>query len=159
METFSALLALCEGNPLATGGFPSQRPVTPSFDAFFDPCLKKQLSKQSRHRWFESLSGSLSHITVMEACKFKLIFLYENICLLIQIGSPWKKKLIQTFRGWSFNVPRELGLWLTADALDPHVVRSSEAMVLVSKREDFLLPVPSQCWEMIENANMWLCFL
>ena len=27
MEIFSALLALCEGNPPVTGGFPSQRPV------------------------------------------------------------------------------------------------------------------------------------
>ena len=36
METFSALLALCEGNPPVTGGFPSQRPVTRSFDVFFD---------------------------------------------------------------------------------------------------------------------------
>ena len=30
METFSALLALCEGNSWVTGGFPSQRPVTQS---------------------------------------------------------------------------------------------------------------------------------
>ena len=29
---FSALLPLCEGNPPATGGFPSQMPVTRSFD-------------------------------------------------------------------------------------------------------------------------------
>ena len=29
----STLLALCEGNPPFTGGFLSQRPVTPSFDA------------------------------------------------------------------------------------------------------------------------------
>ena len=36
MGTFSALLALCEGNPPVTGGFPSQRPVTRSFDVFFD---------------------------------------------------------------------------------------------------------------------------
>ena len=36
METFSALLALCEGNLPVTGGFPSQRPVTRSFDVFFD---------------------------------------------------------------------------------------------------------------------------
>ena len=39
METFSALLALCfvrDGNPPVTGGFPSQRPVTRSFDVFFD---------------------------------------------------------------------------------------------------------------------------
>ena len=31
VETFSALLAFCEGNPPVTGGFPSQRPVTRSF--------------------------------------------------------------------------------------------------------------------------------
>ena len=32
METFSPLLALREGNPRVTGGFPSQRPVARSFD-------------------------------------------------------------------------------------------------------------------------------
>ena len=36
METFSALLALCAGNSTETGEFPAQRPVTQSFDAFFD---------------------------------------------------------------------------------------------------------------------------
>ena len=36
METFSALLAIYEGNPPMTSGFPSQRPVTQSFDVFFD---------------------------------------------------------------------------------------------------------------------------
>ena len=55
METFSALLALCEGNPPVTGGFPSQRPGTRSFDIFFDLCLNKRLSKRNagdlrRHR-------------------------------------------------------------------------------------------------------------
>ena len=34
METFSALLACCGGTPLVIGGFPSQRPVTLSFDVF-----------------------------------------------------------------------------------------------------------------------------
>ena len=59
METFSALLALCEGNEPVTGGFPSQRPVTWSFDIFFDLCLNKQLGKHSRRGWFETLSHSL----------------------------------------------------------------------------------------------------
>ena len=59
MEAFSALLALCEGNPPVTGEFPSQRPVTWSFDVFFDLPLNKRLSKQSRHRWFETPSHSL----------------------------------------------------------------------------------------------------
>ena len=34
MKTFSALLVICEGIPPVTGGFPSQRPVTRSFDIF-----------------------------------------------------------------------------------------------------------------------------
>ena len=37
METFSALLVRCEGNPPVTGGFLSQRPVTRSFDISFEP--------------------------------------------------------------------------------------------------------------------------
>ena len=36
METFSALLAICAGNSLVPGEFPAQRPVTRSFDVFFD---------------------------------------------------------------------------------------------------------------------------
>ena len=59
METFSLLLALCEGNPLVTGVFLSQRPVTRSFDVFFDLRLNKWLSKQSRHRWLETPARSL----------------------------------------------------------------------------------------------------
>ena len=54
MKTFSALLALCGGNPPVTGGFPSQRPVTRSFDDFVDLRLNKRLGKQSRRRWFET---------------------------------------------------------------------------------------------------------
>ena len=42
METFSALLALCAGNSLVTGEFPAQRPVTRSFDVFFDVHLNKR---------------------------------------------------------------------------------------------------------------------
>ena len=36
METFSTLLAICVGNSLVPGEFPAQRPVTWSFDVFFD---------------------------------------------------------------------------------------------------------------------------
>ena len=59
METFSALLALCEGKFLVTGEFPSQRPVTQSFDVFFGLCLNKWLSKQWWGWWFETPSHSL----------------------------------------------------------------------------------------------------
>ena len=59
METFSALLAICAGNLSVIGEFPSQRPVTRSFDVFFDLCLNKQLSKQLWGWWFETPSRSL----------------------------------------------------------------------------------------------------
>ena len=59
METFSALLALCAGKSPATGDFPSQRPVTQSFDVFFDLRLNKPLSTQSWGWWFETPSRSL----------------------------------------------------------------------------------------------------
>ena len=39
-RNISASLTLCEGNPPVTGEFPSQRPVTRSFDGFFDVRLK-----------------------------------------------------------------------------------------------------------------------
>ena len=56
MKTFSALLALCRRNSPVTGEFPTQRPVTRSFDVFFDLRLDKRLSKQSWGWWFETPS-------------------------------------------------------------------------------------------------------
>ena len=58
MDTFSALLALCEGKLPVTGRFPTQRPVKRSLGAFFDLCLRL-LSKQSRRRSFETPSHSI----------------------------------------------------------------------------------------------------
>ena len=46
LETFSALLAICAGNSPVTGEFRAQRPVTRSFDVFFDLRLNRRLSKQ-----------------------------------------------------------------------------------------------------------------
>ena len=45
METLSALLAICVGNSPVTDEFPAQRPVTRSFDVFFDLRLNKRLNK------------------------------------------------------------------------------------------------------------------
>ena len=59
METFSALLAICAGNSPVPGDFPTQRPVTRSFDVSFDLRLNKRLSKQSWGWWFETLSRPL----------------------------------------------------------------------------------------------------
>ena len=59
METFSALLAICAGNSPVPGEFPAQRPVTRSFDVFFDLHPNKRLSKQRWGWWFETLSCPL----------------------------------------------------------------------------------------------------
>ena len=59
METYSALLALCAGNSPVPGEFPAQRPVTRSFDIYFDLRPNKRLSKQSWGWWLETLSCSL----------------------------------------------------------------------------------------------------
>ena len=55
----SVLLTLCAGKSPVTGEFPEQRPVTWSFDVFFDLRLNKRLSKQSWDWWFETQSCSL----------------------------------------------------------------------------------------------------
>ena len=62
MELFSALLAICAGNSPFYGEFPAQRPVTRSFDVFFDMHPNKQLSKQTWGWWFETPSWSWRHL-------------------------------------------------------------------------------------------------
>ena len=59
METFSALQAICVGNPSVTGEFSSQRSVTRIFGVFFALRLHKRLSKQSRRWWFKTPSCPL----------------------------------------------------------------------------------------------------
>ena len=74
METFSALLALCAGNSPVTGEFPAQRPVTRSFDVFFDLRLNPQLSKQWRRWWFATLPRLLwRHCNGCNTCEILLL--------------------------------------------------------------------------------------
>ena len=96
METFSSLLALCEGNSPVTGEFPSQRPVTRSFDVFIDLHLNKRLSKQSLGWSFETPSCSL-----WRQCKwrFQSLKIYNTpyelciqvtlCCVLLLSGTGW----------------------------------------------------------------------
>ena len=76
MEIFSALLALCAGNSPVTGEFPTQRPVTRSFDVFFDLWVNKRLSKQWWGWWFETPSYSLWRHCNVE-------YLFRSICTVI----------------------------------------------------------------------------
>ena len=82
METFFASFALCAGNSSLTGDFPAQRPVTRSFDVFFDLRLNKLLNKQSWGWWVETPLRSLwRHCNVV--CHFDcMIWFWENTLLL-----------------------------------------------------------------------------
>ena len=59
IKTFSALLAICTGNWPLPGELPAQRPVTRSFDVFFDLRPNKRLSKEWWGWWFEKPSWPL----------------------------------------------------------------------------------------------------
>ena len=84
METLSALLALCERNSPVSGEFPSQRPVSQSFDVFFDLRVNKRLSKQSIRRWFETPSCSfLRHCIKVYQDDIPWATDYDNVCFNI----------------------------------------------------------------------------
>ena len=88
MKTFSALLAFCAGNSPVTGEFPTQRPVSRSFDVVFDLNLNKRLSKQSWGWEFETLSHSLwRHCN---GCLTPSILgLLVDPCRFAAAGRPW----------------------------------------------------------------------
>ena len=117
MEAFSALLALCAGNPPITGEFPSQKPVTRSFDVFFDLRLNKRLSKQSLGWWFETPSRSLwRHCNVIDRVVQEILN-SSALAFFPQVGLPIKKcpKCIKIdtvmiyiekiYMGWNKTIP------------------------------------------------------
>ena len=71
------MLFFCTGISPVTGEFPSQRPVTRSFDVFFDLRLNQQLSKQWRRWWFEAPSHqSWRHHDISIKCKWSNVNLW-----------------------------------------------------------------------------------
>ena len=89
METFSALLAICAGNSPVPGEFPTQRPVTRSFDVFFDLRLNKRLSKQWWGWWFETLSHLLwLHRNVWWVFRRKVVMLQKDQPFMIRDCHP-----------------------------------------------------------------------
>ena len=93
---FRVTCSLWVGNSPVTGEFPSQRPVTRSFDVFFDLRLNKRFSKQSRDWWFERQSGSLwrqrNNTTsrcisiIMDMCIYQSVDIWLDRAPFIDIG-------------------------------------------------------------------------
>ena len=84
METLSALLAICAGNSPVPGEFPTQRPVTRSFDVYFDLRPNKRLSKQSLGWWFETLLPPLwRHRNALTVNLYSVIILRSEVMSVI----------------------------------------------------------------------------
>ena len=108
IETFSALLALCEGNSRDTGEFPSRRPVMWSFDVFFDLGLNKRLSKQS---WGWLIETHRAHygVTVMNCSCLPYQITEYNFLRLNYTNTRWK----QTKIAYCGSFPTQL--WVSYD--------------------------------------------
>ena len=112
METFFTLLVLCAGNSLVTSEFPSQRPVTQSFDVSFDLCLNKRLSKQSWGWWFQMPSCSLwRHCNVYSITKHcvNISIWYTDVGTVHKVWRPllrpkplsWRPPVFSRYSGGS----------------------------------------------------------
>ena len=91
MEALPALLAICAGNSPVTGEFPAQRPVTPSFDVFFDLHPNKRLSKQSWGWWFETPPRSL-----WRNCNVKCQLCAGNN-IHFRLTNGWSRESVEVF--------------------------------------------------------------
>ena len=110
METFSALLAICAGNSPLTGEFPTQRPVTGSFDIFFDQRLNKRLSKQWWGWWFETPSRPVWRHSNGE--QWFCIFLLNNTHLKSQsplVSRLWVQSILCASRSKIYNYSGSVG--------------------------------------------------
>ena len=89
---------LCGTSPV-TGEFPTQRPVTRSFDVFLDLPLNKRLSKQSRGWWFEAPSRSLwrhcNAVKISSTDSRSMLWAYLT-CDPSVIKIPWKRFIWQS---------------------------------------------------------------
>ena len=87
---------LC-GEFTGPGEFPTQRPVTQSFDVFFDLRLNKRLSKHSWGWWFETLSWSLwRHHNDWISPRIRSMFNKLDTFFRLLPGKPWISALQQT---------------------------------------------------------------
>ena len=130
METFSALLAICAGNLPIPGEFPTQRPVTPGFGAFFDLRLNKRLSKQWWGWWYETLSCPLwRHRNAQSYCGDKCIILHS-------LMMSAKSRMCLACRSYSF-------LYITPSYYH-HYANLSEDIELIKCLSDIFCPVCEQ---------------
>ena len=105
METFSALQAICAGNSPVPGELPAQRPVTRSFDVFFDLHPNKRLSKQWWGWWFETLSHPL--------WRHRNGLMQSTVCKAVNVFTCFCAEVIN---GWILpSFPMEITAWIATN--------------------------------------------
>ena len=120
METFSALLAICAGNSPVPGEFPAQRPVTRSFDIFYDLRPNNRLSKQWWGWWFETPTCPLWRHRNVVACHLEMSFPKCPMMLRWHFTMPfssslnWFKYLINLKSIWKYLGCVRLGGYCTS---------------------------------------------
>ena len=118
METFSALLAICAGNSPVPGKFPTQRPVTRSFDVYFDLRPNKRLSKQWWGWWFETQSCPLWRHRIDLISEHNAV--HDNVptgttipsCALICVYM-WNRQAHDSAIAWLHLCERTWRVWVT----------------------------------------------
>ena len=118
METFSALLAICAGNSPVPGEFPTQRPVSRSFDVFFDLRPSKRLNKQWWGWWFEMPSCPLWRHCNASNYKWLLPWLWRRLWYILTMMLE-----NQPFKCWSHIRDPTLVITVPEDDLAPYGAR------------------------------------
>ena len=92
---------MCAGKSPVPGELPAQRPVTQSFDVFFDLRLNKRLVKQSWGWWFETLSHPLWRLCILDI----------YVCCLRRHRSWYLILMACLFNKQHIHIPLILGWW------------------------------------------------
>ena len=98
METFSALLAICAGNTPVTGEFHAQRPVTRSFDVFFDSRIAEyEMANIQKTNFVDTLprvtSACHEICNILDQWRMRVYFAF--ICLFPIFGHNWMYRVIK----------------------------------------------------------------
>ena len=113
------------GSSPVTGEFPSQRPVSRSFDVFFDLRLNKRLSKQWWHWWSERPSRPLwRHSNGYSNTRFEILVAISHI-------------------------EAHISTWTKPQASQPGSVASHDMAYIIKMKHEVLLQLKS----MYENSD------
>ena len=123
--------------PVATGGFPLQRPLTRSIDIFFD----LRLNKGSKRRWSETPSGSLwRHCNWSNYTVWKI---HGSISIIyIRYSNELKKKIRDGFveNCWIIFMRRHIehGRWIVRENFSTRKVYVMACLYVEDKHTIFL---------------------